>query len=234
MNPSTTQARLLDAAETLFSERGFQGISIREITDMAGANLAAVNYHFGSKAGLIRALIERHIGPLNELRMRQLDEAEAAAGPDGVSLDEVLRIFFTAPIEHFMQEDRQLPNLLARLHQEPTPEIVEIVVSIFRPLANRFFSALDPCCPHLSEEQIFARGMFMKGAMVHAMADGHLLASALTGGRVRLDDPKMLIDELVRFCSAGFSAAAEPGLFDDQRNRRGCSLGEDCLPEDKE
>lgn len=208
MNSSTTQARLLDAAEKLFSERGFQGISIREITDMAQANLAAVNYHFGSKAGLIRALIERHIGPLNELRMRQLEQAEAEAGAEGVPLEELLRIFFTAPIEHFMERGKQLPNLLARLHQEPTPEIVEVVVSIFRPLANRFLVALQRCLPHLSEKQIFARGMFMKGAMVHAMADGHLLAAALTDGRIQLDDPQFLIDELISFCADGFRGPA--------------------------
>jgi AcrR family transcriptional regulator len=204
VNSSTTQARLLDAAEQLFSERGFQGISVREITDLAKANLAAVNYHFGSKAGLIRALIERHIGPLNELRMQQLEHAETEAGPEGVSLEKLLRIFFTAPIEHFMAKGRQMPNLLARLHQEPTPEIVEVVVSVFRPMANRFLLALQRCLPHLSEEQIFARGMFMKGAMVHAMADGHLLAAALTDGRIQLDDPQFLIDELVAFCANGF------------------------------
>lgn len=208
VNSSTTQARLLDAAEKLFSERGFQGISIREITDMAQANLAAVNYHFGSKAGLIRALIERHIGPLNELRMRQLEQAEAEAGADGVPLENLLRIFFTAPIEHFMQRGQQLPNLLARLHQEPTPEIVEVVVSIFRPMANRFLLALQGCLPHLSEKQIFARGMFMKGAMVHAMADGHLLAAALTDDRIQLDDPQFLIDELISFCADGFRGSA--------------------------
>lgn len=209
MNSSTTQARLLDAAEKLFSERGFQGISVREITDLAQANLAAVNYHFGSKAGLIRAIIERHIGPLNELRMRQLAEAEAEAGDVGVPLEKLLRIFFTAPIEHFMQRGRQMPNLLARLHQEPTPEIVEVVVSVFRPLANRFLAAMNRTLPHLSEQQIFARAMFMKGAMVHAMADGHLLAAALTDGRVGLDDPQFLIDELVSFCADGFRNPAQ-------------------------
>jgi AcrR family transcriptional regulator len=204
VKPASTQARLLDAAESLFSERGFQGISIREITDQADANLAAVNYHFGSKAGLMKALIERQIGPLNQLRIEELDAAEAAAGEQPLPIDSLLRIFFTAPIRHFHKPGQKLPNLLARLHQDPSPEVVEVVVSVFQPIADRFLTALHRSAPHLSEAQLITRAMFMKGAMVHAMSDGLILASAMTEGRVSMDDPEELIEELVQFCTEGF------------------------------
>ena len=71
-----TREALLDAAESLFAEHGVQAASLRAITQQAGANLAAVHYHFGSKEGLVRAVFSRRIGPLNEERLRRLEECE--------------------------------------------------------------------------------------------------------------------------------------------------------------
>jgi len=63
--PPDTRTQILDAAEHLFAERGFRGTSVRAITDLAGANLAAVAYHFGSKAELLAAAARRVIEPIN-------------------------------------------------------------------------------------------------------------------------------------------------------------------------
>jgi AcrR family transcriptional regulator len=65
--------RILDAAERLFAERGFRGTSVRAITDLAGANLAAVGYHFGSKAELLAAVARRVIEPVNAAQCAGLD-----------------------------------------------------------------------------------------------------------------------------------------------------------------
>ena len=59
MTPPTTKDRILDAAERLFSEHGFDGTSLRAVTDEAEANLAAVSYHFGGKLRLFQAVFER-------------------------------------------------------------------------------------------------------------------------------------------------------------------------------
>src|SRR6056297_1114628 len=71
-----TRERILDAAEFLFGERGFESVSLRDITGRAGANVAAVNYHFGSKEKLVDAVVVRHAVPINDGRMRLLLEAE--------------------------------------------------------------------------------------------------------------------------------------------------------------
>ena len=60
-----TRTRLLDSAEQLFAERGIDATSLRAITTAAGANLASVNYHFGSKDELFREVVSRRIGPVN-------------------------------------------------------------------------------------------------------------------------------------------------------------------------
>ena len=71
-----TKERILDVAEHLFADSGFTATSLRDITSAAGVNLASVNYHFGSKEGLLSAVLHRRIGPLNERRLARLDEIE--------------------------------------------------------------------------------------------------------------------------------------------------------------
>ena len=83
MAQSETVERILDAAEQLFAEKGFAETSLRLITSKAGVNLAAVNYHFGSKKALIQAVFSRFLGPFCASLERELDRREALAGkPD--------------------------------------------------------------------------------------------------------------------------------------------------------
>src|SRR4030095_2343978 len=113
-----TREALLDAAESLFAEHGVQAASLRAITQQAGANLAAVNYHFGSKEGLVRAVFSRRIGPLNHERLRRLDECERREG----AIEEVLRAFIE-PVLQLRREapegSRQFARLMGRSFSEP-------------------------------------------------------------------------------------------------------------------
>ena len=68
--PVATKDRILDAAESLFMEHGFEATSLRSITAAAGVNLAAVNYHFGSKEELFQAVLTRRLDPMNQERAR--------------------------------------------------------------------------------------------------------------------------------------------------------------------
>src|SRR5947207_3904246 len=74
-----TRTRILDAAEELFMQHGFEGTSMRTLTAQASVNLAAVNYHFGSKDALIEAVFRRRLDPMNTARIAELDRLEAAA-----------------------------------------------------------------------------------------------------------------------------------------------------------
>ena len=79
-NSPDTASRILDAAEALFMEHGFDGTSMRMITGQAGVNLAAINYHFGSKEGLFQGVFRRRLTDLNRRRVAELDALEAEAG----------------------------------------------------------------------------------------------------------------------------------------------------------
>ena len=74
MSQPDTKQRILDVAERLFATRGFHATSLRAITRAAEVNLAAVNYHFGSKDALLEAVMLRRLGPLNEIRQARLDQ----------------------------------------------------------------------------------------------------------------------------------------------------------------
>ncbi len=89
-----TKTRILDTAEQLFAEKGYAATSIRNITTEAGVNLASVNYHFGSKETLLHQVFARRIGPVNEVRIRLLDEAEAKWGMRHLNWKVSFALFF--------------------------------------------------------------------------------------------------------------------------------------------
>ena len=93
MSGPDTKQRILDAARSLFAERGFPATSLREITKLADVNLAAVNYHFGSKDGLLKEVVNECIEPINAERIRLLDAAESAAGGQPLVLRDLIHIF---------------------------------------------------------------------------------------------------------------------------------------------
>src|SRR5262245_39243766 len=99
MNAGRTRERLLDAAERLFATRGFEATSLRDVTSQAKANIAAVNYHFGSKDALVRAVFERRLGEVNRRRIELLD-ARGRGRPDP---EQILHAFI-APTFALMKE----------------------------------------------------------------------------------------------------------------------------------
>src|SRR3954466_5592544 len=92
--PLATKGRILDAAEALFMEHGFEATSLRAITTTAGVNLAAVNYHFGSKEELFESVLTRRLDPMNQERVALLSELEHAAAPGAVACDKILGAMF--------------------------------------------------------------------------------------------------------------------------------------------
>src|SRR5215471_5042092 len=88
--PVATKVRILDAAEALFMEHGYEATSLRIITAAAGVNLAAVNYHFGSKEELFQSVLTRRLDPMNQQRVEILTRMEREAGPDPVPCERIL------------------------------------------------------------------------------------------------------------------------------------------------
>ena len=213
-----TKDQILDAAERLFAARGFEAASLRQLTAAAGVNLAAVHYHFGSKEGLIRAVFERRIGPLNEARLARLDalQARAAERGDPVELQELLEAVLEPPIAMAQKPGgRDFLALLGRMHAGAMPEVIQqMFVEQFTPVRDRLVPMLTAAAPGVPVEELLWRCHFTIGAMAHTLTSAHAL-EVLSEGRCRAGDSQADLRRLVTFCAAGMRAPLESPILEE-------------------
>ncbi len=206
-----TREGLIRAAEKLFAELGIDRASLRAITKEASANLASVNYHFGSKDDLVRAVLARRLEPLNQERLVLLEEClrESRESP---SPETIVRAF-VAPVLRMIQRERgghAFARFVGRAFAEPDPAMRGLLLDQFREVIERFSEALARALPHLPKEEIYWRFHFMVGSMIHTAALGFLVRD-ISGGLCNPADVDGVIDRLVRFVTGGLrEPAASP------------------------
>jgi AcrR family transcriptional regulator len=197
---SDTRERLLNAAERLFAERGFNGVSTRMITEDAGANSAAMHYHFGSKAALIRAVFERRLGPINEHRERLMAEALEDTPPDPAK---VLAAFIGPTLALGKSEgERHFKVLAAQASMDPSPEVRNAVFDFYDSVGRSFVDALTAACPGLSREDLFWKLACIYGAMLYVRADNGRL-QRLLGEGLSFANPDEAMAHIIPFLTAG-------------------------------
>lgn len=208
MAGSDTKERILDAAERLFAEHTYAGVSLRTITAEANVNLAAVNYHFGSKDALLQAVFHRRARDLNRERVSLLAEIEARAGGRPLPLDDVLYALLAPPMRWMSDPERGLSvfvQFLARCRADGTPEMKALLDRDVRHL-HRFVTALQKALPQLAAEEIYWRLHFSLGMMHYTITDLSRL-EAISQGVCDLEDFEALIRRMVAFAAAGFRNA---------------------------
>jgi AcrR family transcriptional regulator len=205
---ASTRERILTTAEQLFAEGGVATTSLRTITSLARVNLAAVNYHFGSKDALIEAVYERRLGPLNRARLRNLDELEAREQAPGVA---ALVEAFVSPIVDFSARDAKdglvFMRLLAQTYSETALRFRKLYAQECAGVIKRYRSALARALPQLSAPELEWRLQFMVGAVNHAVADTVYLR--LLAGDAARPDLAGAARELVPFIVGGLQAAGQ-------------------------
>jgi AcrR family transcriptional regulator len=195
-----TRDKLLQTAERLFSEQGFDATSLRQIIAEAGVNLAAIHYHFGSKEELLDEVVMRGAKRVNEERLAELDRVEADAGAGRPELERVLGAFLL-PMARAAGENPQFARLMGRIHGERL--LLPVVQRNFKPLIGRFLTTIRKALPELPEEEFLWRVHFMIGAMAHTMCGSpdFTQVSDASGFETR-------IEHLIRFLTGGFRAPA--------------------------
>jgi len=213
MTQSETVERILDSAEVLFAERGFAETSLRQITGKAGVNLAAVNYHFGSKNALIQAVFARFIEPFTR-NLRESLQA-AIAKNEHVSLDRLLRLLATALVEVPSRSDKSLPvfmRLLGLAYTQSQGHLRKYLEQRYNSELRLFMKLLRQATPQLSSEERFWRMQFMLGALTFTMSSSEALASILQDKNGADAPAEGIVDQLVPFLSAGINAPGVPSV----------------------
>lgn len=205
MSEKDTKERILDAAEALFAEQGFAHASMRSITSAAAVNLAAVNYHFGSKEGLIKAVFSRRLEPVNSERLRRLERVEAGVP----TLESLLEAFIAPHLEVSIDQrgtgDRFV-RLLGRSFTEHAQFLNDHVYELNREVIRRFKPSFAALLPHLPKQELSLRLHFVVGAVAHCMAGPEMIrllqGSQLSEG----ENARALVARLVPFLAAGLRA----------------------------
>lgn len=195
-----TRQSLLQAAEKLFALHGVDGASVRAITQEAGANLAAVNYHFGSKEGLVQEMFRSRLEPLNLERLQLLE----ACGDD--DLDAIVTAF-VAPVLRMIRDEQQqnFACLIGRSFSQPDSPTRQTLLEAFRPLREGFIASLGRALPELPHTELCWRFHFMVGSMAHTVATGKLM-EWISEGHCDPNDVEANIRRLVAFIVGGLEA----------------------------
>lgn len=204
-----TRTRILDVAEELFMQHGFEAASMRLLTSTALVNLAAVNYHFGSKDALIEALFHRRLDPMNAERVAALDALEQQAGEQALTPEQIIRAFIGASLR--MIEDakgggRNFIRLLGRTYTEPAKQIRALIGQLHAPAMERFKAAFARALPEIPRDELVWRMHFMFGTLSYTLAATdavQLIAGCKPEDRY---DARLLEARLVEFLAAGLLA----------------------------
>jgi len=180
---STTKESIIETAEQLFATYGFAATSLRQITAAAGVNLAAVNYHFRSKAALIDIVLQRMLVPLAEARLRNFERI--TAGAKIPSLEEALWAYYLPFFELLDSRSavgQRHQQIFGRLANEPNGEMRKSVAHYLTPVIEKYFSLFQQIAPHLSPDEFAWRFRAMHGIVathfVETLIPGPLPGSA--------------------------------------------------------
>lgn len=209
---ASTRARIIDVAERLFAEQGYNGVSLRTITAAAGANMAAVHYYFRNKEGLLRAIFEQRVGGMNAERRALLDACEPVAGEPPVPVRQILAAFLGPGIRLGQTAQGALFNRLSAICSvDPDNAVKNIVFGVHDEVAQRFVTLLAGACPQLDPRELYLRLQCVFGSMMYIRADNGRVARLLPGaealGQAGVDAPATL-ERMLDFLAAGLEAPA--------------------------
>ena len=165
--------KIISAASELFSQHGYHGVSLRQLTQKAGVNLASVNYYFGDKKSLYHAVVARHIQPIRQIHLNKLNDAEQLAAGNPVPLDSILDILCRPVFElccDTTDGGHYVAVIVGRSMVEPLIIENELLASALPIITPRFTQALRRHVPQLRPDEYLWRLNFIVGALHHTLA----------------------------------------------------------------
>ena len=201
-----TRQKILSATGKVFAQGGYRAMTLRQVTREAKVNLAAVNYHFGSKLNLMRALLRDRFEPINQQRQRLLNQQIEAHAPDPVPLttiyDTLFRPLFTG-IGSASVNDTSLIQIIGRALTEPAEFMRGLHKEFFADLSKCFMDEIHRSCPELSPEQIQYRFFLSVSTMIGTVIE-QVRLETISDGKLDGKNLDKILHELTTFVVAGF------------------------------
>jgi AcrR family transcriptional regulator len=206
-NPNMREA-ILSAAELLFSTRGFNAVSIRDIALEAGANPGSITYHFKSKDGLLLEIYKRHCGPMNKRRIELLVAARRVRDVQD-RLEAIVRAYVQPAFSSSSDlagGGARFTRLRAVMSAEGNVVVGRIIAEIFDDTTNAFIGAIEESLPHLPRTTIVWRSQFLLGALYYTLVSPERV-TRLSRGEADGADMAEAIEQLVSATVASLQAA---------------------------
>jgi AcrR family transcriptional regulator len=197
-----TAIKLLDAAEWLFADFGFNGVSIREIVDKAQVNLSAIPYHFGTKEGLFQEVIRRRAAPLRDERDRLL---QALFKRRKKPTPEEILTALLKPAFRTSHENDAFRRLLGRASMDPAPEVRKLLSEIYTKEFMIVPRTLRQMLARMPDEEFFWKLNCFYGVMLFVQADTGKIQT-IAGKNFDTSNPEIALKYVIPFLVAGFNA----------------------------
>ncbi len=195
--------RLLNAAENLFCEKGYDETSVRDLTSMADCNIASVNYHFGGKDKLYIEMFRRHFGKMIKVQTENINTVMNSSDPTLEKLIRTLAVTGLEPLKHGKPEKSILRLMIREALNPQMPEQL-LPQEMYKNLEKLFIDSIVKLTPGISREQAILSRFSFDGVMVFVHLFNEIYYTLF---------PNMtfegLIDHIVKFTCAGIRASAE-------------------------
>ncbi len=203
---NSTKEKILDVAEALFAEHGFNDTSLRTITSKAGVNLASVNYHFGDKKTLVRAVLNRYLEAFMPAVQDSLINLNLNDNFTMADVFESLR----APLRNLndVRPDgtSRFMLLIGRGYTDVQGHLRWFITTRYQDALSLFTESVMKANPKLTQEELFWRLHFTLGTCVFTMASSQALLDIAENDYGKSMDAKSVVDQLIPFLAAGVAA----------------------------
>ena len=203
--------KLYDAAEQLFADKGFEAVSVRDITQLAKTNVAAVNYHFGSREGLLTLVMMRYMTPVSEERLVRLEAVERKWAGKAAPLEEIIEAFvrpLATQVRKSELAERMFYKLMGRIFTQQGDGLPPQIEEQFRQVVDRFHRAFGKALPSLASEELVWRVHFLVGGMIHMMSHQDVLFR-ITSGHSGSPTMEATLSRFIRYSAAGLREGTE-------------------------
>ncbi len=200
----------MNAAEQLFAEHGYDGVTLRKIAKLADVDVALTNYHFGTKRELFTTVFHRRAIVLNKVRDQALSACLEKAAPNTATLEDIIDAYLRPLADIHASADEGWKHYLSLVAwvNNSTEWGRELMTDNFNPFVLKFISALKAALPDADEQALYWGYHYMSGALTLTFADTHRL-DTLSKGKASSSDTITGYKHMIPFIAAGFKAICD-------------------------